>query len=60
MECVGRRWLPARDWATVAFKPGPGMHSRVGRGRKQGGESTEDKDNGKASLPGPLHTSKKT
>lgn len=45
LECVGRRWLPARNWATVAFKPGPGMHSRAGQEAGRG--STEDKDNGR-------------
>lgn len=45
---------------------GPLWPSNQGRDAQQGkagsreGESTEDKDSGKASLPGPLHTSRKT
>lgn len=40
----------------MAFQPGPGC--TAGQGGKLGGGSTEDKDSGKASLPGPLHTSR--
>jgi hypothetical protein len=47
-QCFGRHWLPARDWKYCDLQAKARMLGREG-------ESTEDKDSGKVSLPGHLH-----
>lgn len=47
-QCIGRHWLPARDWQYSDLQAKARMFTREG-------QSMEDEDRGKGSLSGRLH-----